>query len=177
MVTPCWLKPRFRYAVTARLKLGDIIMEKKYWEDFREGDEVRTMSITVTESHVVQWAQLTMDFYPLHMDEEFAKKTDFRGRIAHGPFTFALSVGLVSCANFFGDSIMAWLGLENLRIPIPVKIGDTLHVVASVISKRETKKNELGIVILKYNVINQNEQTVMSFDYILMMHRKPLKGR
>lgn len=147
-------------------------MEKKYWEDFNEGDEVTTMCITVTESHVVQWAQLTMDFYPLHMDEEFAKKTDFKGRIAHGPFTFALAVGLVACTNVFGDSIKAWLGVENMRIPVPVRIGDTLHVVASVISRRQMKKDNLGIISFRYDVINQNGQTVMSFDYILMMHRK-----
>jgi itaconyl-CoA hydratase len=147
------------------------MIERKNWEDFEVGDEVRTITITVTETHVVQWAQLTMDYYPLHMDEEFAKKTIFKGRIVHGPFTFALAVGLVSCTNIFGDSIMAWLGVENMRLPIPVRIGDTLRVVASVKEKRETKKEDRGIVTFTYEVKNQRKELVMSFDYNLLMHR------
>lgn len=59
-------------------------MFKKYWEDFKIGEEVTTQSITITDAHLVNWAGLTMDFYPLHMDEEYAIKTTFKGRIAHG---------------------------------------------------------------------------------------------
>ena len=50
-------------------------MPDKYWEDFELGFSFKTPSITVTETHVVNWAGLTMDFYPLHMDREFAAKT------------------------------------------------------------------------------------------------------
>jgi acyl dehydratase len=50
-------------------------MASKYWEDFKVGDEVTTSSITITDAHLVNWTGLTMDFYPLHMDEEYAKKT------------------------------------------------------------------------------------------------------
>ena len=57
---------------------GGIKMEKKYWEDFTAGEEVTTQSITITDAHLVNWAGLTMDFYPLHMDEEYAKKTIFK---------------------------------------------------------------------------------------------------
>lgn len=147
------------------------MIKTKNWEDFEIADEVETMAITVTETHVVQWAQLTMDFYPLHMDEEFAKRTVFKGRIVHGPFTFGLAVGLVACTNIFGNSIMAWLGVENMRLPLPVKIGDTLSVVASVTSKRETKKQDRGIITFRYDVRNQRHEDVMRFDYLLMMHR------
>ena len=147
-------------------------MEVRYWDDFEVGEETRTSSITVTETHIVNWAHLTMDFYPLHMDEEFAKKTIFKGRIAHGPFTFALAVGLVGSTGIFGNSILAWLGVENMRIPLPVKPGDTLYVVAKVLTKRETKKADRGITVFEYDVKNQKRESVMVFDYLLMMHRK-----
>ena len=147
-------------------------MSKKYWEDFNVGDKVTTLAITVTEAHLVNWAGLTMDFYPLHMDEEFAKKTDFGGRIAHGPLTFAMAVGLVGMTGIFEDSITAWLGVNNMRIPAPVKVGDTIRAEAEVKEKRETKNPKRGVVVFVYTVRNQREETVMSFDYILMMHRK-----
>ncbi len=61
----------------------------KYGDDFNIGDVYTTAAITMTESHVVTWAGLTMDFYPLHMDKEYAAKTQFGERLVHGPLIFA----------------------------------------------------------------------------------------
>jgi itaconyl-CoA hydratase len=145
---------------------------KKCWEDFTVGEKINTAKITITDTHLVQWAGLTMDFTPLHMDEEYAKKTILGTRIAHGPLTFAMSAGLVYMTSIYGESIMAWLGVENMRIPSPVRIGDTIGVEAFVKEKRETKSKKRGITIFRFVVKNQNEIEVMSFDFILMMHRR-----
>ncbi len=148
-------------------------MEKKYWEDFRTGDEVTTQSITMTETHLVIFSGLTMDLYPLHIDEEYAKKTIFKGRIAHGPLTFAMAIGLVFMTGIYGDSIIAWLGVENMKIPAPVKIGDTITVHVKVKEKLETKNRSRGIVKFYWEIKNQRNENVMMLDYIMMMHRKP----
>ena len=147
-------------------------MAKKCWEDFNVGDKVVTLGITVTDAHLVNWAGLTMDFYPLHMDEEFGKKTEFGTRVAHGPLTFAMAIGMVGMTGIFEDSIVAWLGVENMRLPRPVRIGDTIKVEAEVIEKRETKGPRHGIVIFRYRVNNQQDENVMAFDYVLMMHSR-----
>src|SRR5512139_2425738 len=94
----------------------------KYGDDFNVGDLYTTGAITVTEAHVVNWAGLTMDFYPLHMDAEYAAKTPFGERLVHGPLIFALAVGLVSTAGFGGDAAVAWLGADNMQMLAPVKI-------------------------------------------------------
>ena len=148
-------------------------MVKKYWEDFNLGEEVTTSSITITETHLVNWAGLTMDFYPLHMDEEYAKKTVFKGRIAHGPLTFALAIGLVYRTGIYGDSILAWLGVENMKIPAPVRIGDTIRVHAKVTEKLETKNPSKGGIKFLWDIKNQRDETVMTLDYVLMLHRIP----
>lgn len=145
----------------------------KYWEDFTVGDEVVTQSITVTETHVVTWAGLTMDTYPLHTDEEYAKNTIFRGRIAHGPLNFALAIGLVYMSGIYGNSILAWLGVENMKIPTPVRIGDSIRVRAVVKEKRETRNPDRGVTIFRWEVLNQRDEIVMALDYILLMNRKP----
>lgn len=147
-------------------------MRKKYWNDFKEGEKVKSPAITITESHLVQWAGLTMDFYPLHMDEEYAKKTIFKGRIVHGPLIFGMAVGLVYLTGIYGDSILAWLGVENMKIPAPVRIGDTIKVYAKVKEKRETKDPSKGITKFSWEIKNQRDETVMTLDYILMMHRR-----
>lgn len=147
-------------------------MPQKRWEDFNVGDKVKTQAVTITETHIVNWASLTGDWYPLHTDEEFGKTTQFGGRIAHGPLAFGLAVGLMAMANYFEDSIMAWLGVDKLRATAPVRIGDTIHVEAEVVGKRETKRPDGGITTYKYVVKNQRDESVMEFEFNLMMHRR-----
>ncbi len=146
--------------------------DTKYLEDFEIGDGVESFGVTITDAHLVAWASLTYDHFPLHMDEEFAKKTIFKGRIVHGPFLFAISIGLAGINGFLGDSIIAWLGVENLRIPLPTRIGDTVRVRAEVKEKRETTKPERGILVLTYQVVNQRDEVVLHYDNLLMYPRK-----
>ncbi len=146
-------------------------MQKKSWNDFNVGDRLKTRRITVTETHMVTFGSITGDFYPLHMDEEYAKTTAYGGRIVHGPLTFCLAVGLVGQADWFEDSIMAWLGVESMRLIRPVKPGDTIHVEVEVISKKETSKKDRGLVTMKYQVLNQRAEEVLLADMNFMMHR------
>lgn len=147
-------------------------MAEKCWDDFKVGDKFRTQAVTVTETHVVNWTSLTGDWYPLHTDEEWAKKTVFGGRIAHGPLTFALAVGLVGMSGIFGDSLIAWLGMDKMRLPRPVRIGDTIHVEPEVIDKKETSKADRGVTTFKYVVKNQRDEVVGEWEYALLMHRR-----
>jgi len=144
--------------------------QQKYGDDFNVGEIYRTPSITVTETHVVNWAGLTGDFYPLHMDKVYAEKTQFGERIAHGPMVFALAVGLVALAGFGGDAPIAWLGLDTLRMKAPVRIGDTITVSVLVKDKRATSNPKKGVQTWEYTVFNQHGIAVMTFDYKMMFH-------
>ena len=144
--------------------------EQKFGDDFRVGDRFHTAGITVTEAHVVGWAGLTGDFYPLHMDREYAAKTQFGERLVHGPFIFALAVGLVAQAGFAGDAAIAWLGVDGMRMLAPVKIGDTVHVEVRVKEARPTSNPRKGVQVWTYSVLNQRDETVLVFDYQLMFH-------
>ncbi len=146
--------------------------ETKYLEDFEAGDGVESFGVTITDAHLVAWAGLTYDHYPLHMDEEFAKKTVFGGRIVHGPFLFAISIGLAGINGFVGDSIIAWLGVENMRVPRPTRVGDTVRVRAQVKEKRESGDPRRGILVLLYEVLNQRDEVVLYYDNLLMYPRK-----
>ena len=147
-------------------------MPEKFWEDFSVGDKVSSMAITVTEAHVVTWAGLTMDFYPLHMDKEYAARTPFKERIVHGPLTFAMAVGLMGMTGYAKDSVIAWLGVDNMRIPAPVKIGDTIRLHVEITELRETKNPDQGFALMRYEVVNQREEPVMTFNMKFLMHRR-----
>ena len=144
----------------------------KYGDDFNVGDIFTTAAITMTESHLVTWAGLTMDFYPLHMDKEYAAKTQFGERLVHGPLIFAMSVGLVGSAGFAEDAVIAWLGADNMRMLAPVKIGDTISVSVEVLEKSTTSDPKKGIQVWRYSVHNQHGKTVMQHDYKMMFHMR-----
>ena len=144
----------------------------KYGDDFNVGDIYTTAAITVTETHVVNWAGLTMDFYPIHMDKEYAARTQFGERLVHGPLIFALAVGLVGSAGFAGDAVIAWLGVDSMKMLAPVKIGDTVRVIVEVKEKTKTRDPAKGIQIWQYTVKNQRDETVMVLDYKMMFHMR-----
>ena len=147
--------------------------ERRYGDDFKPGDVYRTGAITVTETHVVNWAGLTGDFYPLHMDQTYAERTSFGERLAHGPLIFALAVGLVAQAGWGGDSVIAWLGVDDMRMVAPVRIGDTITVQVEVKQAKRTSDPSRGVQTWRYTVSNQRGESVMSFDYIMMFHLRP----
>jgi acyl dehydratase len=65
--------------------------------------------------------------------------------------------------GIFGDSVIAWLGLDEVRLPLPVKFGDTIHAAVTVRSTRATSTAGRGVVVLGYEVLNQRGETVMTF--------------
>ena len=81
--------------------------QEKTFEDFALGDVVITRGRTVDIGDISLFSGLTGDHYPLHTDEEYGKSTRFGTRIAHGPLTFALAVGLVGMSGFYGNAITA----------------------------------------------------------------------
>ena len=146
--------------------------QKKYGDDFKVGELFETAAITLTEAHIVTWAGLTGDFYPLHMDREYAAKTQFGERLVHGPLIFGLAVGLVSLAGIGGDAAIAWLGGDDMRMLKPVKLGDTVRVIVEVRGQQSTSNPRRGVQVWRYTVRNQRDEEVMAFDYKMMFHMR-----
>ena len=127
----------------------------------------------MTEADIVNFAGISGDFHPLHTDEEYAKKTVFKGRIAHGLLTLAIASGLKTRTGIFGETFMAFLGIEKLRFTVPVKIGDTIHVETEITDKRETSKVDGGVVTLKSIGKNQRGEQIYEEFVNIMVRRKP----
>lgn len=135
----------------------------RFFEDFAVGTHLTTRGMTVTESHIVSWANLAGDWLPLHVDHDVSARSAFGSVIGHGPLSLALALGLVIQTGFFGDAVIAWLGLDEVRATAPVLPGDTIHVAARVIDQVPTRRPERGRVTLSYDVRNQRGDTVMTF--------------
>lgn len=133
-----------------------------YWDALAVGDRLQSTGLTVTDGHVSAWAGMTGDIVRFHIDAEYAAGTPFGQRIAHGPFTLSVALGLMTQTGYF-NRVIAWLGLDEVRATRPVLIGDTVHAEAVVRIARPTSKPNQGVWTLDYQVLNQHGETVMTF--------------
>ncbi|MGA8101052.1 MAG: MaoC/PaaZ C-terminal domain-containing protein [Candidatus Acidiferrales bacterium] len=143
----------------------------EYFEDYVVGATRVTTGRTITETDVVIHAGHSGDFFPHHMDEEFARSSPFGRRIAHGTMTFAIGIGLT--ATQINPAAFSY-GYDRLRFPKPVFIGDTIHTRVTIKEKaEEPKRPGHGRVVEACQVINQHGEVVMYCEHILMAQRKP----
>ena len=128
---------------------------------------------TVTEMDNVLYSSLTMNVQPLHLDEEFASKTEFGQRIVNSLFTLGLMIGITVNDTTIGTTI-ANLGMTDVRCPKPVFHGDTLRVETKVVSKRESKSRaDAGIVEFLHTAFNQRGEVVAQCTRQALMRKKP----
>jgi acyl dehydratase len=145
---------------------------ERCFEDFEVGDVVISRGRTVEVSDITAFANLTGDYYPLHIDEEFAKSTRFGTRLAHGPMTFAYAVGLMGMTGYYGDAIIALQEISSLKANSPVRAGDTLHVRCELIEADGTRNPKYGSISVLYTVLNQRDETVMEFTQTMLAKKR-----
>lgn len=144
---------------------------ERYYEDAQVGDECISPSFTVTEAHIMAYADLAGDHTPVHIDEDYAKTTPFGTRVAHGLFGLSIADGLKTQSEyrFLPGMSLGW----TWDFVGPIKIGDTLQVKFRVGSMRTTRKPGWGIVVLPSELINQRGEVVQRGEHRLMIPRRP----
>lgn len=145
--------------------------EPKCFEDFQLGDVMTTRGRTVDIGDITNYAGLTGDHYQLHTDGAFMAGNRFGQRIAHGPLTFSIAVGLVGLSGFYGDAIAALVEITGLRALKPVFPGDTVNVVATV-TQHEATGPKYGTLGVTYSVRNQAGEEVMVFLQTMLAKRR-----
>ncbi len=145
-----------------------------YYEQFEVGAEFKhALTRTVTEMDNVMFCALTHNPQPLHLDEEFAKQTEFGQRIVNSLFTLGLLVGVTVGDTTLGTTI-ANLGMTDVRFANPVFHGDTLRAVTRVKDKRESKSRpNAGLVVLEHTAFNQRDEEVAYCVRTAFMKKKP----
>ncbi|MFO8057704.1 MAG: MaoC/PaaZ C-terminal domain-containing protein [bacterium] len=142
-----------------------------FYEDLEEGASYVSKARTVTEADVVNFAGISGDFNELHMNDEHAKKTAFGKRIAHGMLGLSICSGLVQQLDLYNDTLVAFLGL-NWSFKKPIFIGDTVHAVQTIKSKRETRNPARGIVVLETSLKNQDGEVVQEGERTVMIRTR-----
>src|SRR5215203_2680432 len=141
----------------------------KWYDEVKVGERFGT-SVTVTETHLVLAAGMFGDFNPLHVDEAFAARSRFGGRILHGPFTSALISSPVGM--YFSGTAIAYME-HACRFTAPVKPGDTLTTRWTVSGKLDKPRHKGGIIVMTCVATNQSGAVVVEADGKILVGSRP----
>jgi acyl dehydratase len=146
----------------------------RYLEDLCVGTSWRTRGRTITEADLVTFGTWSGDMHPLHTDEEYARQTQFGGRIFHGPGALAIAFGLEMGLGWKLGSALAFLGIREWNLLAPVRVGDTLHVREEVVDIRPSvSKPDRGVVITKVQVLNQEGVVCQEGLWVVLLATRP----
>lgn len=148
-----------------------ITLKAPFFEDFEIGEEIITEGRTITRSDVVNFAGVSGDFEPLHLDKEFGEKTVFKENIAHGMCIMAVASGNIARTGILKNAV-AFYGIDEWRFTKPLFFGDTIRVKVKVENKTDTKPDR-GIVDLFLEIINQNDEVLQKGKWRPMIKKKP----
>ncbi len=146
-------------------------MSQRYFEDLKAGDRFKSGTYKVTEEQIVSFAR-EFDPQPFHLDPAVARQTMFKGLIASGWHTAAITMRLfVQTLNFAEGAI--GLGVDELRWPNAVRPGDVLQVETEIVDLRESRsKPSHGIVRIRNVTTNQRGEVVQTmFASTLVLRR------
>lgn len=143
-----------------------------FFEDFEVGQEFATTRRTVTDGDVVNFACLTGDFNPIHIDEVTASEGPFKKRIAHGLLGVAIMNGQMNQLGIFEGTTIAKAEDTN-RYKAPIFIGDTVSTLIRIVGVKPSSKGGKGTVLADTYLINQRGEVVTeSSNVILIKCRK-----
>ncbi len=146
----------------------------KYYDELEVGMVIKhTLGRTITEMDNVLFNGLTMNTQPLHLNADFAAKTQFGRPIVNGIFTLGVVVG-ITVNELTAGTIVANLGYENVVHPHPIFHGDTIYVETEIIAKRPSKSRPTtGIVTMKHIGRNQDGTVCIEVTRSALFLRRP----
>ena len=143
-----------------------------YFEEIEVGDVLMSQGRTITEADIVNFGMVIGDFNPLHFDAEYAKKTIFQQRIAHGMLTLSFATGL---GNQLGANLSTILAFKGLTIEFkrPIFIGDTIRLKTTVTETRPSSRQPGGWITQKVEILNQHDAVVQEGEWSMLVAFAP----
>jgi acyl dehydratase len=148
-------------------------MSDKYFEEYAVGDRLESQGRTITEADIVNFAGASGDFHPAAVDVTFAReKLGFDRMMAHGVLVLSAAMGLSWLMKQNTKNLT--YGFDRVRFIAPVLAGDTIHVVGTVTEASDyQKKPSHGRVVMRLEVLKDNEELAMVLDHVMLIERVP----
>jgi acyl dehydratase len=145
----------------------------RHFEDVNVGDIFKHFpGRTVTEFDDTLFTLLTMNQHPLHLDEHYAKDTEWGKRLVTGYLSFCLVYGMT--VRDLSGKTTANLGIDRIRFLKPVFHGDSLYAESRITEKKESRsRNHMGVVSVETKGYNQKKEVVLTFERTFFVPKKP----
>ena len=148
-------------------------MAALYFEDFSVGYTIKTVGRTISEDAIFSFAGLTGDYTQIHTDAEFAKKTQFGQRIAHGLLGLSIAVALIMRTGLLEGTVLAFREINDWKFVKPFFIGDTVHAQLTVTEIKALPRIGAGALIASVSVLNQADEVCQRGSLNLLVLSKP----
>ena len=151
-------------------------MDEGWFEDFTVGRVFRTPGKTLSEAEILQWA-FAYDPQPFHMDRVAAERSVYGGLIASGWQLGTLSFRLFTALRPFApNASLGSPGVDGIRWRAPVRPGDTVRVVVTVVDRRMSRSDpDRGIVQMDWEMVNQREEVVLTMRSPVFVRPRPAR--
>src|SRR5205085_5174480 len=146
-----------------------------FFDDVAIDQEWTSQGRTITQADIVNFAGVSGDFNPIHVDHEFAKTTLFRQPIAHGMLVWSISTGLSVTAPPMRT--IAFMSVREWTFKEPVFIGDTIRTRSKVVAKEERSRGKRGVITWQRAIINQNDKIVQEGITITMVEGRATRAK
>jgi len=146
----------------------------QYFEDVELHKEHKTRSVTVSKEELIAFAK-EWDPQPFHIDEDIAKHSP-TGLIGTSVHSYALLTKLLTELSLGEDplAMVAGMGIDEWRMPNPLRPGDTVHAVSYVETKRESKsKPNMGILTSVAKLLNHKDEIILSYKSSGLILKRP----
>jgi 3-hydroxybutyryl-CoA dehydratase len=129
-----------------------VTVSQLYFDDFSPGQTYVGQSRTLGEEEFRKFAELTGDSHPIHYDREYAMKTRFGERVAHGLLVMSVTaLGATALSKRLESSMVALVG-QDCRFLRPVMIGETVSTEFEVVEVRNVSSEVHGLVRFQVRV-------------------------
>lgn len=143
-----------------------------FFEEFIVGQSLTTAGRTITETDVVGFAGLSGDWTPIHTDAVYAAQQPFGQRIAHGLIGLSVATGLAMRTGILNDTVLAFREISDWKFSRPIFLGDTIRAQMTVTETHPVRRLNGGLVTLKVELINQEEQIVQQGNWSVLVKNR-----
>jgi acyl dehydratase len=139
------------------------------YNDLEIGEHIVTPGKTITHAAITIMTGLGGYTHPMFNDEEYCRvNTPFKSIVAPGEMILFFMGGLAETSGIFDDTVIALVGLDNIRFISPTHPQDTIRLEMEVKAKRETSGGNKGLVTFSWTCKNQHNQATVEANATLL---------
>jgi len=139
----------------------------RYFSEFEVGQVYESGYREVTEAEVMEFADLSGDHNPLHVDDEFARSTPFGQRVAHGMLAASISTGLGQDTGIFEGTTLALME-QLFQYRAPLFFGESIRLRLTVTAVKPSRKGGKGVVTFSSDVLKGDETVVVAGHWVVL---------